>query len=238
MIPYRKLPRSQCPCFASVLGIFLSIFAGKVAANPDLVEIKSMVPSIVVDLRYGTPQNVTGRPLYPPGMRAMVLPSVAHQLAGAQKFLCQYGYGLKIWDAYRPKGAQVLLWQLAGKGNYIADPENGFGSMHSWGVSVDATLVDVWGRSVTMPTNFDEFTPAATMYYQGIDPLVRAHLRLLQIAMAGNRFYGLRIEWWHFTTADWKKYVPDREAKQSADISDAKPEKLKAASQKGPDSKI
>jgi D-alanyl-D-alanine dipeptidase len=237
MISYRKLPRSRCPHFASLLGIFLSIFAGKVGANPDLVEIKSVVPSIVVDLRYGTPQNVTGRPLYPPGMRAMVVPSVAQQLAGAQKFLCQYGYGLKIWDAYRPKGAQVLLWQLAGKSNYIADPENGFGSMHSWGVSVDATLVDVWGRSVTMPTDFDEFTPAATMYYQGIDPMVRAHLRLLQVAMAGNRFYGLRIEWWHFTTADWKKYVPYQEAKQSADSSDTKPETLKTASQKDPASK-
>jgi len=237
MISFRKLPKPRRPHFASLLGIFMSILAGKVAANPDLVEIKSVAPSIVVELRYATPHNVTGRPLYPPGMHAMVLPSVAQQLAGAQKFLCQYGYGLKIWDAYRPKKAQVLLWQLAGKGDYIADPKNGFGSMHSWGISVDATLVDAWGHSVTMPTDFDEFTPAARMYYQGIDPLVRAHLRLLQVAMAGNNFYGLRTEWWHFTTADWKKYVPYQEARESAHSSDAKLEKLKAASQKDPNSK-
>jgi D-alanyl-D-alanine dipeptidase len=237
MISSRKLPRSRWPHFASVLGTFISVFAGKLAANPDLVEIKSVAPSIVIELRYATPHNVTGRPLYPRGLRAMVLPSVAQQLADAQKFLCQYGYGLKIWDAYRPKQAQVLLWQLAGKGDYIADPENGFGSMHSWGVSVDATLVDAGGHSVKMPTDFDEFTPAAAMYYQGIDPLVRAHLRLLQVAMAVNDFYGFRIEWWHFTTADWKKYVPYQEAKQSADSRNAKTEKLKAASQKDPNSK-
>jgi zinc D-Ala-D-Ala dipeptidase len=144
---------------------------------------------------------------------------------------------LKIWDAYRPKGAQQLLWQLAGKGDYVADPENGFGSMHSWGVSVDATLVDTWGQAVNMPTDFDEFTPAASMYYQGNDPLVRAHLRLLQISMAGNNFYGLRTEWWHFTAADWKKHVPDSEAKESAGRNSTQPEKLKAASQKDQSSK-
>jgi D-alanyl-D-alanine dipeptidase len=229
--------RNWLSYFVLVVGLLIAFFAPKLAANPDLVDIKSVSPSIVVELRYATPHNVTGCALYPPGMRALILPSVAQQLAGAQRFLRQYDYGLKIWDAYRPKKAQLLLWQLAGKNNYIADPENGFGSMHSWGVSVDATLVDVWGRPVAMPTDFDEFSPAATMYYQGVDPLVRVHLRLLQVAMAGNNFYGLRTEWWHFTTADWKRYVPYQEAKESAISSDAKPEKLKAASQENPNCK-
>jgi zinc D-Ala-D-Ala dipeptidase len=239
MTPSRKSRRRNWPPhFVLVPGLLISFFARKLAANPDLVEIKSVAPSIVVELRYATSHNVTGRALYPNGMRALILPSVAQQLGGAQKFLRQYGYGLKIWDAYRPREAQLLLWQLAGKRlDYIADPENGFGSMHSWGVSVDATLVDVWGRPVTMPTDFDEFSPAATMYYQGIDPLVRAHLRLLQVAMAGNNFYGLRTEWWHFTTADWKRYVPYQEAKESPDRNGAKPEKLKCASPKDLNSK-
>jgi len=52
------------------------------------------------------------------------------------------------------------------------------------------------------------------MYYAGRDPLVKQHLTLLQLAMAHNNFYGLRVEWWHFTTADWKKYVPYWEDKQ------------------------
>src|SRR6266436_7581626 len=207
-----------------VFAAAMSILQTSQAANLELVDITQVDPTIVIDLRYATEHNVTGCALYPPTMRALILPSVAQQLSGAQKFLRQYGYGLKIWDAYRPKEAQLLLWQLTGKSDYIADPENGFGSMHSWGVSVDATLVDVWGRSVTMPTDFDEFSPAATMYYQGIDPLVSVHLRLLQIAMAGNNFYGLRIEWWHFITADWRKYMPCQEAKESADSSDAKPD--------------
>jgi len=214
----------------------LLLFIGQsLEANPDLVEIRSVAPTIVVDLRYATAKNVTGRALYPPGMRALVIPSVAQQLAGAQKFLRNYDCGLKIWDAYRPRAAQGLLWQLAHKGDYVTNPEGGIGSLHSWGVAVDATLVDLWGHEISMPTGFDEFTPQAAMYYHGSDPAVESHLRLLQVAMGANRFYGLRIEWWHFVTVDWKNYVPKNE------IETAKPdEKIngpEAASQKKPNSK-
>ena len=130
------------------------------------------------------------------------------QLAGAEKYLHQFRYRLKIWDAYRPREAQELLWKYAAKDQYVANPEKGFGSMHSYGVSVDATMVDDWSQEATMPTRFDEFTPQAMMGYVGRDPSVKQHLTLLQLAMAHNNFYGLRVEWWHFTTADWKKYVP------------------------------
>lgn len=177
-------------------------------ASPDLVEINKVDPSIVIDLRYATPRNVTGRPLYRADMRALILPSVARQLSGAQKYLHQFRYGLKIWDAYRPKEAQELLWKFAQKDQFVADPEKGFGSTHSWGVSVDATMVNDGGEEVTMPTAFDQFTAAAFWRYTGNDILVKQHLTLLQRAMAHNGFYGVRVEWWHFTTADWKKYVP------------------------------
>jgi D-alanyl-D-alanine dipeptidase len=174
----------------------------------DFVDIHTVDPTIVIDLRYATEQNVTGRALYPKGSRALVLPSVAQQLSGAQKYLHQFGYRLKIWDAYRSKEAQELLWKYSAKDQYVANPEKGFGSMHSYGVSVDVTLVDDWSQNATMPTRFDEFTPQAMMRYAGGDPQVRQHLTLLQRAMSYNNFYGLRVEWWHFTTADWKKYVP------------------------------
>jgi len=80
--------------------------------------------------------------------------------------------------------------------------------MHTWGVSVDATIVDDWSRPVSMPTDFDDFTPAAMLHYTGTDPLIRTHLYLLQSAMARAGFYGLRTEWWHFTASDWRRYVP------------------------------
>ncbi len=190
------------------LGVAMSILRPAFAGNPALVDIATVDPTIVIDLRYATEHNVTGHALYPRGTRAMVLPSVAQQLAGAQAWLKQFRYRLKIWDAYRPKEAQQLLWKYAGKEQFVANPEKGFGSMHSYGVSVDATLVDDWSQDATMPTKFDEFTPQAMMGYVGRDPLVKQHLTLLQLAMCHHNFYGLHVEWWHFTTADWKKYVP------------------------------
>src|SRR6266699_3955398 len=177
-------------------------------AKSNLVDIKSVDPSIVVELRYAGTHNRLHRRLYPPSMRALVQPSVAKQLVGAQNFLRPYKFGLKIWDAYRPESVQRQLWQFAHDESYVTNPDDGVGSMHTWGVAVDATLVDIRGRPVSMPTDFDDFTPAAVLRYHGTDPVIRSHLKLLQRAMGRNGFYGLRTEWWHFTAQDWKNYVP------------------------------
>src|SRR5438067_7260612 len=107
----------------------------------DLVDIKSVDPSIVIELRYAGTHNPMHRPLYPPSMAALIRPSVAQQLARAQKFLRPYKCGLKIWDAYRPKSVQNQLWQFTHNDLYVANPESGVGSLHTWGVAVDATLV-------------------------------------------------------------------------------------------------
>src|SRR5213592_3789601 len=177
----------------------------------DLVDIKSVDPSIVIELRYAGTHNPMHRPLYPPSMAALIRPSVAQQLARAQKFLRPYKCGLKIWDAYRPKSVQNQLWQVTHNDLYVANPESGVGSLHTWGVAVDATLVNDRGRSVLMPTDFDEFTPAAMLHYQGWGRGVRSHLKLLQGAMGRNGFLGLRTEWWHFTAQNWKDYVSSRD---------------------------
>ena len=173
--------------------------------QPDLVDVRSVDPTIAVELRYAGTRNIAGRSLYPPNLPALVRPSVARKLAIAQALLRERGYGLKIWDAYRPKTAHEQIWQLSPNNKYVADPQTG-GSLHTWGVAVDATLVDSNGREVAMPTDFDDFKPAATLYYAGPDQIVKRHLRTLQAAMARAGFYGLRTEWWHFVVKDWKKY--------------------------------
>jgi D-alanyl-D-alanine dipeptidase len=183
-----------------------------------LVDIKSVDPTIAVDLRYAGSDNFAGHALYPPGTRALVRPEVAQRLAAAQRFLRRYNFGLKIWDAYRPRSTQMQLWQASQNNDYVADPAAGPGSLHSWGVAVDATLTDTWNQWISMPTDFDDFTPAAMWKYQGPDPAIRAHLRLLQIAMRDAGFYGLRTEWWHFTIAYWQKYLPPEEAKRAEQI--------------------
>ena len=183
-----------------------------------LVNIKSVDPSIVVELRYASSKNVAGRPLYQPGTSALIRPEVAQRLAKAQSYLKRYQFSLKIWDAYRPQSVQVELWKAVRKNDYVADPAAGAGSLHSWGIAVDATLTDFHNRTVSMPTDYDNFTPAAMWRYYGPDPAIRAHLYILQICMHDAGFLGLRTEWWHFTAEDWEKLLPPDEAKRAAEV--------------------
>jgi D-alanyl-D-alanine dipeptidase len=175
------------------------------AQEPALVNIKSVDPTIVVDLRYASHRNISGAPLYPVNMPALLRPEVARRLAVAQTTLRTRKLGLKIWDAYRPKAAHDQLWQYWPDNDYVASPAEG-GSLHTRGVAVDATLVDLKGRDVKMPTDFDDFTPAAMLAYAGNDLTIKRNLRLLQYAMARAGFYGLRTEWWHFVAKDWQNY--------------------------------
>ncbi len=187
------------------------------AAGP-FIDVRSADPTITVELRYAGPNNFLGHSLYPLGTRALARPEVVSALAMAQAFLRRYQYGLKIWDGYRPVAVQARLWQASHNSDYVANPEIGVGSLHSWGVAVDATLVDSWNRPVLMPSDFDDFTPAAMWRYAGSSDEIRAHVRLLQYAMYKAGFWGLRTEWWHFTIADWQKYLPPEKAKNAAQV--------------------
>ncbi len=179
----------------------------------EFVDITKIDSSIKVELRYASDRNVAHRPLYPPGTPALVRASVAQRLVIAQKYLQEKGFGLKIWDAYRPHSTQEALFRTMHNRSYVADPNEGVGSMHGRGAAVDATLVDAEGREVPMPTDFDNFTPAALLQYAGRDATVRSNLKTLQKAMAHGGFYGLRTEWWHFCAPDWKRYPPVPELK-------------------------
>ncbi|HEY4284567.1 MAG TPA: M15 family metallopeptidase [Chthoniobacterales bacterium] len=179
-----------------------------------LVDIKSADPTIVVELRYAGSKNVAGHPIYPPGTRALVRPELVPRLKRAQSFLRQFNYRLKIWDAYRPPSAQRTLWSVARNDRYVANPDRAAGSLHSWGVAVDCTLCDLHDRDVEMPTDFDDFTPAALSQYAGPNRKIRSHLHLLQVAMGGTGFYGFRNEWWHFTVKNWAKLIPRDQAER------------------------
>jgi zinc D-Ala-D-Ala dipeptidase len=202
--------RLNAPLLALVAVTLSSLDAN---AGGLLVDIRSVDPTIIVELRYAGRNNLVGYPLYSQGTCALARPEVASGLTAAQAFLRRYQFGLKIWDAYRPVGVQEKLWHASHNSDYVANPENGVGSLHSWGVAIDVTLVDTWNRPVRMPSDFDDFTPAAMWLYAGPHADIRAHVHLLQIAMRNAGFWGLRTEWWHFTIADWQKYLPNQAAR-------------------------
>jgi D-alanyl-D-alanine dipeptidase len=198
----------------SLIGIACILFSsldalagapGSRASEP-LVEISGVDPTIVIDLRYATSRNVLGHPIYPPGARAVVRQSVADRLKVAQAYLHARGYGLKIWDAFRPFNAQGALWAFSKSARFVADPENGH-ALHTWGAAVDATLVDAKGRDVPMPSDLDAFSENAALHYKGTDATVRRDLNLLLNAMGSAGFKGMRSEWWHFVAPDWDEFA-------------------------------
>ena len=203
--------------FCWLVALWPTLISQKANAEGPLVDIQSVNPTILVELRYSGSNNLVKHPLYPQGTRALARPEVASALTTTQTFLRRYRYGLKIWDAYRPVDVQTKLWEASRNSDYVANPEIGVGSLHSWGVAVDATLVDSWNRPVGMPSDFDDFTPAAMWRYTGSSFEILSHLRLLQYAMYRAGFWGMRTEWWHFTISDWKKYLPE-EARHSAHV--------------------
>jgi len=172
-----------------------------------MVDIATVCPGICIEMRYATERNLTGKQVYPAHARALIRVSVATRLRHVQAELHKQGYGLKIWDAYRPAWAQDLLWNALPDRQYLAAPSRG-GSYHSWGVSVDVTLVDAQGREQKMASDFDELSPGAKSEYAGGDPAVAARMKILRTAMKKAGFNGIRDEWWHFTAQDGALFAP------------------------------
>lgn len=181
--------------------------------NGQLVEIGTVDPTIRVELRYATTRNAAGIALYAPDFPCLVRPETARKLAAAQRALLANGRGLKIWDAYRPPGAQRELWRRAGgKRGYVADLESGppgRAAFHCEGLAVDVTLVDAaTGAELPLPTDFDVFTSDARGIYRGPNPEIRTNLRLLHRAMVDAGFLAQFREWWHFTVRDRRRFPP------------------------------
>ena len=221
MAEVRSRRRNRIAGRAFALGIFyflcsaLRVPCSAFSAEPDwrvlvntgqLVEMAKVDPTIRVEMRYATTRNCVGTAIYPEGMPCLIRPEIGLRLKAAQQYLRGWNYGLKVWDAYRTPEAQHALWKRWAKRGYVADPDDGRGSLHTWGLAVDVTLVDRFGNDVEMPSDFDVFTADASGIYRGRSDTVHNNLHLLQRAMFGSGFQGLSTEWWHFTARDWDKF--------------------------------
>jgi len=169
----------------------------------DLVRVEDVAPDVVVNLRYATADNFTGRAVYPVHI-ALLRRETARKLAAANAELMEQGYRIKLWDAYRPYSLHLQLWQAAGdKRHFFADPR--FGSVHNRGAAVDVTLVDARGRPVEMPSDFDDFSGAGHRNAP-MSGAARAHLDLLTEVMCRHGFEAIEHEWWHFEDNAWWRY--------------------------------
>ena len=183
----------------------------QVPGHPDFRSLLS-IPLVSVDLRYATPDNFVGRDVYG-GIDCNYLRREAGDaLEKAAAWIASHrpGYSLLVLDALRPQRVQELLWnELAGTPltMYLANPERG--SIHSFGMAVDVTVLDPQGREVDMGTGFDEMTLASHPEYEvelmSQGQLTAQHLLergWLRAAMREAGFHGISTEWWHFDFGD------------------------------------
>ncbi len=190
---------------------------------PDLVELTRIDATIRLDIRYATANNFLGRPVYQEA-RAFLQRPAAEALKRANRALRKKGYGLLVFDGYRPWSVTKIFWDAtpADKKEFVADPAQG--SRHNRGCAVDLTLFDLkTAREVTMPGAFDEMSERSHIKYQGGSEESRRLRDMLCAAMQAEGFAVYEPEWWHYDYKDWKSYpILDIPFSQISDSGDAK----------------
>ena len=154
-----------------------------------------MIPDAILDIRYATEENLTGRRLYPfPG--AFLKRSTLAKLVLAASALRAKNLRLVIYDAYRPLSVQRQLWAARPDSRWVADPARG--SSHNRGGAVDLALADGDGVLLAMPSRFDEFGPSACHGAEGVPAPARRNAEILKAALEAAGFESLADEWWHY----------------------------------------
>ena len=174
--------------------------------KPDLVELVTLDRTIRLDIRYATADNLVGRPVYPEA-RAFLQRPAAEALVRVSATLRKQGYGLLVFDGYRPWSVTKIFWDVTPpeKREFVADPAKG--SKHNRGCAVDLSLYLLGtDREVPMPSAYDEMSPRAYPSYDGGTAAQRDARDLLRRAMEAEGFSVEPNEWWHFNYRDWARY--------------------------------
>lgn len=172
-----------------------------------LVDLAQAVPGLKFDLRYVQADNCFGQALTD-DQRAFLDADAAQALAQAQQYLKPYGYGILVWEAYRPWSVSKLAYDAlpADKKSMLPAPEVGFS--HNTGRSIDVSLyLLATGENAGMISGFDE--PSVRQYasFAGGTTLERYRRDLLRSAMQMAGFTASETEWWHFDYGDIKGFA-------------------------------
>jgi zinc D-Ala-D-Ala dipeptidase len=177
----------------------------------------AQIAGIAVDLRYGTADNFVHSDVYSPLDCAWLHAHAAEKLHAAVTRLAQQSphVRLLVLDALRPHRVQEMLWDsLAGTElhMYLADPA--IGSLHSYGMAIDVTLIDDEGRELDMGTGFDNMTllahPELEAEHLAHGQLTFAQLAnrlLLRNAMEHAGWRSISTEWWHFDATEDRAHI-------------------------------
>jgi D-alanyl-D-alanine dipeptidase len=208
-VQHARVP-ARFACAVLLLAVILPVRAqppvhGEVRPSR-LVELVRLDSTLHLDIRYATSNNFMRRPMYAEARAFLQLPA-AEALVRVHRSLRIRGFGLLIFDGYRPWSVTKEFWEGTPPSlrKFVANPRKG--SKHNRGCAVDLSLYDIsTGREVRMPSPYDDFTERASAAYGGGDARPRARRDLLRAAMEAEGFSVNPDEWWHFDYREWKFY--------------------------------
>lgn len=198
--------RGQAQYKYGLIPVMKDGYLKSIAQNPnnELINLKTFIPKVVLDIRYATTNNFTKEQIYHYPM-AYARKPVAISLKKAQEEFGKHGFGIKIFDAYRPYAATMKFYEVYPDTNFVASPYRG--SRHNRGCAIDMTLIDLKsGKELAMPTPYDSFVKAARPTFPVTDAEVKKNRTLLIEVMSK---YGFRVnasEWWHFDFRGYRAF--------------------------------
>lgn len=179
------------------------------------VDLTEAIPGILTDTRYATPHNLTGHPLAGYlSPKALATREAAAALSIAYQEARRLGYGMLVYDAYRPQKAvdDFVRWSKkpeTGATKAAFYPELDKDSLfplgyiaeksgHSRGSTIDLTLTDGAGTALDMGTCFDFMGERSHHGASGLTEVQRQGRALLRGIMAYAGFTPYENEWWHY----------------------------------------
>ncbi|MDE2876878.1 MAG: serine hydrolase [Gemmatimonadota bacterium] len=175
--------------------------------DSELVEVATLEPGILLDVRYSTNNNFMSSVFYDEP-RVFLQRPAAEAVSRAHRALAEHGFGLLLHDGYRPWYVTKMFFDATPESQklFVADPANG--SRHNRGSAIDLNLYDLeTGLPADMVGTYDEFSPRSFPNYPGGTSRQRWQRELLRRVMEAEGFTVYEAEWWHFDHEDWREYA-------------------------------
>lgn len=191
---------------ATGLPVFEADGITPVMVKNELVDLRLYLPDAVYELLFATERNVTGAPLYPRAV-PLIQKDTAKKLKKAFDIFKADGYTMKIYDAYRPKRVQEILFAIVQNHHWIANPAT-TASNHNRGCAVDMSLIDdATGEELEFPTPMHTFTAESARTCKTWSEKVRANVDYMTGVMKKCGFAGIESEWWHYADTNSKLFM-------------------------------
>jgi D-alanyl-D-alanine dipeptidase len=190
----------------SMTCLILWVMAFAPLVSHELVELRTINPRIEIEMRYATDFNAFGRPIYSYS-GCFLVREVAEKLSRVQEELERTGYGLKVFDAYRPCAMRSLLSPTANMPEIVTEfycVQDFYG--HNRGTAVDVALVCLSDGCLEMPTDFNVYSERTPRSCTTLPGHVYHNTQILEKMMKRFGFIPSPGEWWHFDYYTFRCY--------------------------------